>query len=139
MPGNRNKSDLNFLKAIVDGLPFAVFCKDYASGIGQFILWNQRAENLWGFKYDDVFKKTDFDLFPNDQAEGFRQKDLETLHSGSVTYTSEELVSKDGRSEKWFRTWKVPLLDDDGNPRYLVGVSQDISEMSLKLRGKTWF
>ncbi len=119
--------DQHFLTALIDALPIALFCKDYSTGIGKFVCWNHQAETTWGLKKDEVIGKSDYDFFPEDQANYFKEKDLKTIESGELLYTPEEPVDSPVLGTRIVRTWKVPLNDQNG-PRYLLGMSLDISE-----------
>ena len=115
-----------FLQAIVDALPLAVFAKDYATGVGVFVAWNKRAEELWGLASADVLGRSDFDFFPAEQAEFFLAKDRETLDSGQLVYIAQEPVDSPTVGRRFVRTWKVPLTF--GARPYLLGLSLDITE-----------
>jgi PAS domain S-box-containing protein len=116
------------LSALVDSLPLAMFCKDYKEEVGVFIGWNKAAEELWGLDLSEILGKSDFDLFPHDQAELFRKKDQETLASMKQTFVDEEPVDSPSVGTRYVRTWKVPICDRSGSPRYILGISQDISD-----------
>jgi PAS domain S-box-containing protein len=116
-----------FLADLFDALPVALFCKDYSSGCGVFVNWNHQAEITWGLKKEEVLGKSDHDFFPDDQAEHFKEKDLETLRSGKLVYIPEESVDSPSLGTRIVRTWKVPLKHA-GKPRYMLGMSFDITE-----------
>ncbi len=122
------EDDYKFLRSIVDGLPFALFCKDYQSGKGTFVVWNKLAELLWGISLEKIIGKTDYDIFPSEQADLFRIKDLETLSSKKIVFIPQESADSPALGLRTVRTWKIPLNDEMGVPRYLLGVSQDIAD-----------
>lgn len=133
-------SAFSFLKLIVDHMPLAVFCKDYKDEKGVFLLWNHQAERLWNLQAKDVLTKTDAELFPKAEADFFRLKDLETLKGGEIVFIPEEEANSQDPGQTWVRTWKIPVNDENGVPRYLLGVSQDISELKrleLDLKNQT--
>jgi len=108
----------NFLQAVLDSLPVALFCKD-AKNDFSFSLWNRAAENLWGLSEGRVIGKTDRDFFPKEQADFFRSIDEKTMRDGMIVEILEEQV---------LSPTKVPVIDTRGEPRFLLGISQDISE-----------
>ncbi len=112
---------------LMENSPAAMFCKDYKSGKGVFVDWNKTAENLWGLKKEAILGKTDYDLFEKSQADFFREKDLETIKSGKPLSIEQEPIDTQDKGHLELRTWKVPVNDQDGKPRYLLGISLDIT------------
>lgn len=114
-----------FLDAIVESIPSMVFVKDATDG--KFVLLNKAGEELLGILRGDLIGKTDFDLFPPREAERFRDADRDVVASGQlVTIENEPLSTKEG--VRSLRTQKVGVPDADGNPRYLLGISEDVTE-----------
>ncbi len=114
-----------FLNAIVESIPSMVFVKDAADG--RFVLLNEAGENLLQLKREDLIGKTDHDLFDPEEAERFRTADREVVASGElVTIDKEPLSTPDGI--RLLRTQKVGVPDINGNPRYLLGISEDVTE-----------
>lgn len=111
-------------EAIVDHVPIMLFLKD-AERL-EFELWNRAATELVGLEAEEMIGKTDFDFFPAAQARFFQAKDREVLAEGKLLELEEPVQTKQG--ERWLLTKKIPLLDPDGKPLYLLGVSEDITE-----------
>ncbi len=114
-----------FLDAVVEHLPAMVFIKD-ATEL-RYVRFNRAGEALLGVGRDQLLGKNDFAFFPKEQAEFFVQKDHETLARGEVVDIPEEPIQT-ARGERWLHTHKIPLMDDRGQPQYLLGVSIDITE-----------
>lgn len=107
--------------------PSAITCKDYQDMRGEFVDWNEAAEEIFGVKKEDILGKTDFDLFPDSVAKDNYQKDLETLHTAQMVHIPHEIVeTKMGKLD--LQTWKVPVEGNNGIPRYLLGISIDITK-----------
>ena len=115
----------NFLKTLVDDLPIAVFAKDAETG--RFTLWNRAAEALFGFPADRALGRTDFDLFPGEQARFFGEKDRKTLESGVRTVVEEEPVDSRNLGPRILRTTRCPIRGDHETPPYLLCISEDIT------------
>ena len=82
---------------------------------------------ILGVSRAELIGKNDADLFPPEQAAFFQEKDRQTLDRGLVLDIPEEPIeTKQGR--RWLHTRKVPLLDEQGTPRHLLGISEDITE-----------
>ena len=123
-----------FLDAVIENIPNMVFVKD-ADRLA-FVRFNRAGEQLLGMSRDELVGKTDFDLFPETQAVFFQKKDRQTLAGGgTIDITSERIQTR--RGERFLHTKKVPILDERGVPRYLLGISEDITDVRAadELRG----
>ena len=109
---------------IVDHIPDMIFLKE-AQGL-RFVHLNRAGEALLGIPKDEMYGKTDYDFFPDEQAEFFTAKDRLVLESNDpVDILEEPLQTANG--ERWLSTRKVRLLGEDGHPAYLLGISRDIT------------
>lgn len=114
-----------FLDSIVDNIPDMVFVKD-AQELA-FVRFNRAGEKLLGMDRTQLIGKTDFAFFPPDQAKAFVDKDRETLRGKTVVEIEEEPLTTEG-GVRWLRTKKVPIVDENGEPEYLLGISADITD-----------
>jgi PAS domain S-box-containing protein len=114
-----------FLDSLVEHLPAMVFLKE--AGELRFERVNRAAEDLLGVSRQDLIGKSDWDFFPPEQARFFQAKDRQTLERGVAVDIAEEPIET-ARGRLWLHTRKVPLLGDDGKPRYLLGISEDITD-----------
>jgi PAS domain S-box-containing protein len=117
-----------FLDSIVENIPDMIFVKE--AGELRFERINLAGEELLGVERKDLLRKNDFDFFPSDQAESFQARDRETLAGRVVVDIAEEPIQTKA-GERWLHTKKVPVLDDKGIARYLLGISEDITERRL--------
>ena len=114
-----------FLDAVVESLPSMLFVKDAQDG--RFVLLNKAGEKLLGVARQDLIGKTDFDLFAPEDAARFREADKAVITAGEPVTIDNEIVSTPiGRRS--LRTQKVGVPDANGSPRYLLGVSEDVTE-----------
>jgi PAS domain S-box-containing protein len=120
-----------FLHSIVENIPNMIFVKE-AKEL-RFERLNRAGEELLGITRKDLFRKNDFDFFPVEQAENFQALDRETLANGvTVDIPEEPIQTKAG--QRWLHTKKVPILDDKGMSKYLLGISEDVTERRLVAR-----
>lgn len=113
-----------FLNTILENLPNMIFVKD-AENL-RFVRFNRAGERLLGKKRDELIGKNDYDFFPKEQADFFTQKDKEVLANGILVDIEEEPIeTPTGRH--WLHTKKIPIADETGRPKYLLGISEDIS------------
>jgi hypothetical protein len=118
------RSSEGFLDSIVENIPNMVFVKE--AGELRFERFNRAGEDLLGVKRSDLVRRNDFDLFPAEQAENFQARDRETLANRVVVDIPEEPIQT-RKGERWLHTKKVPIFDEHGVPRYLLGISEDIT------------
>lgn len=119
----------NFLAAVIDHLPVSVFVKDAREeAFGTLKLWNKTSEEMFGLPSEQVVGKKTHALFPKEQADLFYQKDREAFETRAIEDIPEEVLDVPERGRRIFHTIKVPLFDEDDNPQYLLGISEDITE-----------
>ena len=114
------------LDAIIENIPLMLFIKESASL--RFVRFNRAGEDLLGWPRQSMVGKNDFDFWPREQAEFFVQKDRETMKRGKVVEIDEEPIQTRHQGVRILHTKKVPILDPSGNPLYLLGISEDITE-----------
>lgn len=115
-----------FLNAVLQNLPISVFIKDAVDQ--RFIYWNHASEELLGYSSDQVIGNNAADLFEPKQANYFQAQDLEVFATRKCVDTPEETIQLPHRGKRILHTKKVPLFDESGAPKYIVGIAQDITE-----------
>ncbi|MDZ7750295.1 MAG: PAS domain S-box protein [Gammaproteobacteria bacterium] len=113
------------LDSIVEHVPSMIFVKRAADLRFEYL--NRAGETLLGRHREQVIGGTDRDLFPEEQAAFFTTKDREALESDGVVDIPEETIDA-RRGPRVFHTRKIAIRDDRGEPRYLLGISEDITE-----------
>ena len=115
----------HFLDSVIENIPNMIFVKDAVTL--RFVRFNKAGEDLLGEPRQNLLGKNDFDFFPSEQAEAFTKKDRETLSGKKVVDIPEEpLTTKHGL--RYLHTKKIPMLGSNGEPLYLMGISEDITE-----------
>ncbi len=115
-----------FLDSIVENIPNMIFLKD-AKEL-RFVRFNRAGEELTGYLRSDFLGKNDYDFFPREQADFFTEKDRETLRGKEIVDIPEEPMKTRAKGLRTLHTQKVPILDAQGEPAYLLGISEDITE-----------
>lgn len=123
-----HERDRLFLASIVEHIPVMIFVKE-AKEL-RFELWNPAGERLVGFSQESLLGKNDHDFFPKEQADFFTATDRKVLEGKVPADVAEEPLDTPG-GKRWLHTRKVPILGPDGEPRYLLGISLDITERKL--------
>ncbi|NJN16125.1 MAG: PAS domain-containing protein [Oscillochloris sp.] len=120
------RENQQLLATLFDYLPVAVILKSAADS--RFVLWNGGSEQLFGFKAADIIGKTDHDIFPKEQADEFRAADLAVLSSGQPHVIPEEFVDSATLGRRTLRTTKIPMMDPQGKPSFLLVICTDLTD-----------
>ncbi len=94
----------------------------------RYALWNRGSEELVGVSRADALGKTDYDLVPKEQADAFSAADREILRSGKMAFIPAEKVTTRDRGTRIIQIKKVPVADEKGEPLFLVGFAEDITD-----------
>ena len=115
----------DLLQALMDNVPDTIYFKDTES---KFIRVNQAFASAIGFQSpNEVIGKTDFDLFPKEQAEVSYADELEILKSGEPRINRIEKVKNSDGSIIWLSTTKIPVKDQRGTITGTIGISRNVT------------
>ena len=115
-----------FLNAVLQNLPISVFIKDAVQQ--KFIYWNTASEELFGYSSDEVILNNAADFLESEQANYLQAQDLEVLATRKGVDLPEQTIELPRRGKRILHTKKVPLFDDSGAPKYILGIAEDITE-----------
>ncbi|MBE9095977.1 PAS domain S-box protein [Tychonema sp. LEGE 07203] len=116
----------HFLNAVLQNLPVSVFIKDAVEQ--KFIYWNKASENLFGYSSDEVMGNNAADLLEAEQSNYLQAQDLKVFAAGKCVDFPEETIQLPRRGKRILHNKKVPLFDEAGAPKYILGIAQDITE-----------
>jgi two-component system, cell cycle sensor histidine kinase and response regulator CckA len=88
---------------------------------------NPGFSKLVGRKEEEILGKTDFDLFPANQAEKCRHEDSRVMETGEPHCQDAE-VSGVGGEKQWLRITKTPVVDETGINVGILCTVRDITE-----------
>lgn len=115
-----------FLDSIIENIPDMIFIKDAAEL--RFVRFNRAGEELLGYRRGDLLGKNDYSFFPKPEADFFAEKDREAFRSKTLLEIQEEPIHTQKKGVRILHTKKIPVFDAHGNPAYLLGISEDITE-----------
>jgi len=115
-----------FLDAIVENIPNTILVKETNSRV--YVLCNKASEVLFGIPREEMLGRTAYDFFPNEQADRFTAQDRAVLEGRKLVDIPEELVYTRSQGPRILDTKKLPILEKDGHPQFLLGISEDITE-----------
>ncbi len=120
-----------FFNSIMENLPVGVFTKDAESL--RFILWNRAGEAITGITKQEILGKNEYAFFTKEQADLLTAHEREFLKQFEKEHKPsqeiiEESVNTPHKGLRILHTRKIPILDIKGYPKYLLGITEDITE-----------
>ena len=117
----------NHLEALLNNIPHMAWIKDEQS---RFIAVNQPFGEAAGEPPEALVGKTDYEFFPFELAQAYRDDDLQVLQSGQRKVVEEELSRSDGTT-RWLETTKTPFHDANEQLAGTVGIAADITDRKI--------
>lgn len=114
----------SLLKGLIDSVPDLIF---YKSAEGNYLGCNKAFESFVGHSEGYIRGKTDYDLFDQDVADFFRDKDRTMMELGA-TQANDEWVTYPSGERVLLNTIKTPFYGEAGQVYGLVGISRDLTE-----------
>ena len=118
--------DPAFFELIADHVAHPIFVKDRSF---RFVFINDAFTKMLGFPREELLGKSDYDFFPEAEADFFRAKDVEMFASGRKVVIDEEPITDAEGGHHVLATTKVPLVDATGTITHLVGIIHDITRL----------
>ncbi len=111
-------------RAFMEHVPAVTYMKGLD---GRYVFVNRKYEELLGTTEGEIVGRTDADLWPEPTAEQFGRNDRNVLSSGQSGRFIEFVPV--GAETREYLSFKFPVLDSQGKPTILGGVSADITDM----------
>ena len=110
--------------AILDNIPDMAWLKDRE---GKFLAVNGPFARACGISREELLGKTDFDFWPQELAQRYRDDDEQVMTTRKRKSIEETLVHTEGR-DVWIETIKSPIYDENGEVMGTTGIARDITE-----------
>lgn len=118
-----------FLDAVVENMPAMLFVKRLPDLRFEFV--NRAREHWLGIPRERILGRTVYEVDPPAAAELDTLSDHEALASGSIVDQPVTAVRRAGGDTRYVLTRKIPLLDPNGQPSHMIGISLDVTEREL--------
>ena len=116
-----------FLDTIVDNIPIAVFAK--CAKDSRYILLNRAGEDYYGLPREQMLGRTPEEIFPAEVARVVNEQDRRVVASGMPMFLEEHLIEVGVKGhDRVINSRKMLITDAAGEPQYLVGVIEDVTE-----------
>jgi len=115
-----------FLDTLVEHMPITVTVKDARDG--RYVLVNRAAESLFAVPRGEMLGKRVHEVFPKAEADFFAARDREVMQSPDRLFVVEHAVNTPHDGTHILTTKKLAIRGENGEPRYLLGLSEDITE-----------
>lgn len=112
------------IDSLLDSIPDVIFFKDIN---GIYLGCNPPFAEFVGKAKYEIVGKTDYDLFPAEVADAFRDNDRRMLELREIRHNEEWITYPDGR-KILIDTLKTPYWGPDGALIGVLGISRDITE-----------
>jgi len=112
------------LRATLDSVPETINLKDLE---GRYLAVNAAWRKRYDQRDSEIIGKTDFDLFPREQALQYWQRDEQVRKTPEPLFWEIEHNSKDGRLVV-LEIRKLPFFDSSGCLKGIVSTTRDITE-----------
>lgn len=119
------EASARLLRDVLQGIPDPVWMKD---ADGAFVVCNQGVARLFNMPVEEIIGKDDYDFFPPEQAEFYRNKDRSALEAGRVLVNEEWWTFADNGEQVLMETRKTPVRSPEGKLLGVLGVARDITE-----------
>lgn len=111
----------NVYKALFDSIPHKMFYKDRNS---VYVVCNKNYAEDLGITSEQIKGKTDYDFFPKEIADKYREDDRRLMDSGKAAEFEESYI-RDG-NKTVIRTFKSPIRDGAGNVAGIFGIFWEV-------------
>ncbi|QDU25769.1 Signal transduction histidine-protein kinase BarA [Anatilimnocola aggregata] len=120
----RLRETIALYQSLNESLPLNVIRKDIE---GAFIDCNQRFCDTLQMTREQILHKTDFDFYPESQAQKYRHDDVQVISTGQPLELVEEYVGPTGE-RLYMQVLKAPVRDSTGRIVGIQGMFWDVTQ-----------
>ncbi len=110
------------LDTLLDNVEIGVFIKDTS---GKYLYSNKKFASLAMKNKKNLIGKYDIDHWSESNSKAYVKIDKEVIKNKNPRLY-QQIINVEGQ-DLWFETYKSPILDEEGNTKYVIGITRDIS------------
>ena len=114
------------LRLLLENIPAYAFLKDSQF---RFLTANKVFCDYVNVSLEELVGKTDYEIFPHEIAETFRQEDKTAIATLNMHQVIEETKHENGSIQRVIDKRKMPILNDEGTPEGIIGIAFDITAL----------
>jgi len=118
------QSAKKFLEQVVDNIPVSLVVKRLSDG--QYVLANRAAEAMLTRRREDVIGSTLEDIYNPADVQFILKRDEDAVRKKGVVTEEHPIQTENGL--RLFLTRRVTVLDEAGEPQYLIKTNEDITD-----------
>lgn len=119
-------SDLTqLLRSLMDGIPDSIYFKDDKN---RLVMANNALAKGLGLTVEEIIGKTDFDLFPEEDAKKYFADDSLVLKTRKPIIGKIEKSFAPGGSVQYVSTTKIPRFDREGRVIGTIGITRNVTK-----------
>ena len=117
----------NFLDMIIENVPSPIIVKDVPALRYRFI--NRAAEKYLGVGREAMLGKSLAEVMPDEASISvIDAEERKLIATGQVAVLDEHVVVTPGNGSRIVNTARLPVMGEDGTPKYLITVIRDLTE-----------
>ena len=113
-----------FLEVVVDNIPVSLSVQDPTDL--RYLLLNRAAEFILQRPREEAVGLTTMEIFESPEAMRISKHDRDAIRRGGVVVEEQPVGTLDGL--RMFLTRRATVLDDQGQPKYLIKTREDVTE-----------
>jgi len=116
----------SFLDTIIENVPSPIIVKELPSL--RYALINRAAEKFLGVNRETMLGKSVLDVMPTSTAESIVARDQKLIDAKQAVFFDEHAVVTPGNGTRIVTVTRLPVIDTDRKPQYLISVISDLTE-----------
>ncbi|MCX7680100.1 MAG: response regulator [Spirochaetes bacterium] len=123
---SQHRQTLRFLDSIIENIPSIIFIKE-ATRL-TFVRFNKAGEKFLGISQNELIGKTDYDIFPTEQAEANVRADREVISNKRMVEIFEAQLYSKAKGNRIVHARKIPLFNEKDEVVFVLSIAEDITE-----------